>query len=170
MGETNRNVWAPWRMEYIESIAGRDSADCFLCADSRTPENDRRNLVLRRSQHTLTVLNRFPYSSGHLLIAPTAHESQLSALPESVLTEIMLRLRDAQRVLEVALKPQGFNIGMNVGRCAGAGLPDHLHWHVVPRWNGDTNFMPVLGDVKVMPEALERTYDKLLKTAQELGL
>lgn len=170
MGETNRNVWAPWRMEYIESLAERAEQGCFLCACYQAAGDDAKNHVLRRSEKTLVVLNRFPYSSGHLLVAPAAHEGRFEALPEDVLLELMLRLRDAQRMLEVALQPQGFNIGMNLGHCAGAGVPDHLHWHVVPRWGGDTNFMPVLGDVKVIPESLDRTYEKLLAAAQQLGL
>ena len=170
MGETNQNVWTPWRMEYIESLAGRDPNGCFLCEHCRTPQDDARNHVLWRSAKTLVMLNRFPYSSGHLLATPTAHEGRFEALPEDVLLELVLRMRDAKRVLELALKAQGFNVGMNLGRCAGAGLPDHLHWHVVPRWGGDTNFMPILGDVKVIPEALDRTYERLVATARQLGL
>jgi ATP adenylyltransferase len=170
MAEFNRNVWAPWRMEYIESLASADPAGCFLCRQFRTPEDDAKNHVLFRSDRTLVVLNRFPYNSGHLLVAPAAHESQIEALPEDVLLELILRLRDAKRILEVALKAQGFNIGLNLGQCAGAGLRDHLHWHIVPRWEGDTNFMPVVGDVKVIPEALDRTFEKLRAASRQLGL
>ena len=170
MAEFNSNIWAPWRMQYIDSLAGRDEQGCFLCQLGGTPKDDAQNHVLWRSDQTLVLLNRFPYSSGHLLVATAAHEAQLEAVPEDVLLELMLRVRDAKRVLEVALNAQGFNVGLNIGHCAGAGLPEHLHWHVVPRWGGDTNFMPVLGDVRVVPEAIDQTYAKLLATARELGL
>lgn len=170
MAEFNRNIWAPWRMEYIDSLGDRDGEGCFLCRNGRAPEDDEKNHVVWRSPAVLVVLNRFPYTSGHLLVAPTAHVAQLADLPDEVLFEIMRWIRDAQRVLDAALQPQGFNIGMNVGRCAGAGLPDHLHWHIVPRWEGDTNFMPLLGDVRVIPEALERTHRKLRETARRLGV
>jgi ATP adenylyltransferase len=170
MGEANHNVWAPWRMQYIESLAGRDEQGCFLCEHCRTPQDDARNHVVWRSDKTLVVLNRFPYSSGHLLIAPVAHAVQFETLPEDVLLELMQRMQAAKRVLEHALHAQGFNIGLNLSHCAGAGLPDHLHWHVVPRWAGDTNFMAVVGDVKVIPEALDRTYERIRAAAVELGL
>jgi len=170
MGETNRNVWAPWRMQYIESLAERDEQGCFLCRFAQAPQEDARNHVVRRSDKTLVILNRYPYTTGHLLIAPVAHSGELEQLPDDVLLELMLRMRDGKRLLEAALHAQGFNIGMNLNHCAGAGLPEHLHWHVVPRWSGDVNFMPVLGDVRVLPEALDRTYEKLVAAAEELGL
>lgn len=170
MPEANHNVWAPWRMEYIDSLAERDAGGCFLCRALAAPEDDAGNHVLFRGEHTLVLLNKYPYSSGHLLVAPAVHESQFEALPEDMLLELMLRMRDAKRVLEHALHAQGFNIGLNLSHCAGAGLPEHLHWHVVPRWQGDTNFMPVLGDVKVIPESLDRTYEKLRTAAAELSL
>lgn len=169
MAETQRNLWAPWRMEYIAGLADA-SAGCFLCDYRDHPADDARNLVLGRSANTITVLNRFPYSSGHALIAPLAHEGRLENLADEILHELMARTRDVKRVLEIALRAEGFNIGLNLGRCAGAGLPDHLHVHVVPRWNGDTNFMPVVGDVKVMPQALERVREEYLKAAQRLNL
>ena len=156
-------------MEYIESLADRDEKGCFLCAACQTPERDAERYVLRRSPNLLAILNRFPYNSGHLLVAPTAHVGRLEELDQQVLTELMLWIRDAQRVLEIALQPQGFNVGMNIGHCAGAGLPEHLHWHIVPRWAGDTNFMPVIGDVKVIPQELRRTYQKLQGAARQLG-
>ena len=169
MGEFSRNVWAPWRMQYIESLSEHEERGCFLCRLQQTPREGEPNHVLRRNEQLLMLLNRFPYTTGHLLVAPTAHVGQLDELPEEVLCEMTLWLCDAKRVLEIAFQPQGFNIGMNVGRCAGAGLPDHVHWHIVPRWAGDTNFMPLLGDVRVIPEALDKTYDKLLATARQLG-
>jgi ATP adenylyltransferase len=170
MAEFNRDVWAPWRMQYIESLAERDANGCFLCTHFATPQNDCKNHVLWRSEKALVVLNRYPYNSGHVLVAPAQHCGQIEEFPEEVLCELMLRMRDAKRALQHALHAQGFNVGMNLGHCAGAGVPDHLHWHVVPRWAGDTNFMPVVGDVKVIPESLDRTYEKLLESARELGL
>jgi ATP adenylyltransferase len=169
MAEFTRNLWAPWRMQYIETLAGRDPGGCFLCRYCQSPADDQPNHVLWRSDRTLVVLNRFPYSSGHLLVTPTAHQARLEAVSDDVRLEMLQRLCQAQRVLEIALKAQGFNLGMNVGHCAGAGLPDHLHWHVVPRWSGDTNFMAVLDDIKVMPEALDQVYAKLRATAAQLG-
>ncbi len=170
MAEFQRCVWAPWRMEYIEELSTHADQGCFLCRYHQTPADDRQNRVLWRSEKTLVALNRFPYSSGHVLIAPAAHQAQPEDLPEDVLAELMLRLRDVKRILARALDAQGFNIGMNLGRCAGAGLPDHLHWHVVPRWEGDTNFMPVLADVKVVPETLDRICAKFAAARAQLGL
>ncbi|NLG42032.1 MAG: HIT domain-containing protein [Phycisphaerae bacterium] len=170
MAEFNRDVWAPWRMQYIESLSERDAGGCFLCRHVATPQDDGKNHVLWRSPKSLVVLNRYPYNTGHLLVAPTEHRAELEDLSDEVLCEMVWRIRDATRVLQRTMHPQGFNIGMNLGRCAGAGVPDHLHWHIVPRWGGDTNFMPVIADVKVIPEALDRTYEKLLQAARELGL
>jgi ATP adenylyltransferase len=126
--------------------------------------------VVWRSGRTLALLNRFPYTTGHLLLAPTAHCGELEELPDDVLVELTLRIRDAKRVLQKALGAEGFNIGMNLGRCAGAGLPDHVHWHIVPRWGGDTNFMAVTGQVRVIPEALQAVYEKFQAAAAEVGL
>lgn len=170
MAEFESNIWAPWRLEYIEQLSADDDGGCFLCRYRDKPADDAENHVLWRSTATLTVLNRFPYTNGHLLIAPTAHIGQLEDLPDEVLIELTRRVRDAKRVLQQAVRAQGFNIGMNLGRCAGAGLPDHLHWHVVPRWNGDTNFMPVFGDVRVIPQALEQVRERFASAAAELGL
>jgi ATP adenylyltransferase len=170
MADFGKNLWAPWRMEYIEGLQEAGGGACFLCKYRDEPVHDARNLVVHRSATTLLVLNRFPYSSGHLLIAPLVHAAAPEDVPDAVLCDLTLRIRDAKRVLQAALKPDGFNIGLNLGRCAGAGLPDHLHWHVVPRWNGDTNFMPVLGDVKVMPQMLERVRELYLEAAARLGL
>lgn len=143
---------------------------CFLCDCRDARDRDRENLVLWRTPRTLVMLNRYPYSSGHVLIAPAAHLGELSDLSDDVMIELSLRTRDAQRVLREAVNAHGFNIGMNLGRCAGAGLPDHVHCHVVPRWNGDTNFMPVLGDVRVMPQALDSVRDAFLEHASRLGI
>ncbi len=135
--------------------SGTESGGCFLCQYAGEPQRDAENLVLWRSADTLVLLNRYPYTNGHVLIAPTRHIAALEDLPEPVLFELTLRIRDAQRVLREVVSAQGFNIGMNLGRCAGAGVPDHLHWHIVPRWGGDTNFMTVVGETRVIPQTLE---------------
>ncbi len=163
------NLWAPWRMEYIDALdAGGD--DCFLCRYRDTPEHDAEHLVVYRRARTMVVMNRFPYTGGHLLVAPTAHVATLHELSETELTELMTTARDCQRLLERAVKAEGYNVGFNIGHCAGAGLPGHIHMHVVPRWEGDTNFMTVLGDVRVIPQALEALYRRLREAAGELGL
>lgn len=170
MSEFSRNLWAPWRMQYIDSLAEQADGGCFLCHYRDLSGRQAEHHVLWRTERTLGVLNRFPYSLGHVLVAPCAHVGGLEDLPNEALLELMLKIRDSQRILAVALAAQGFNIGLNLGRCAGAGLPDHLHWHVVPRWSGDTNFMPVLGDVKIMPQALEEVRAKFRAAAEKLGL
>jgi ATP adenylyltransferase len=170
MAEFNRDVWAPWRMQYLETLAEREANGCFLCHHFSTPQDDRMNHVLWRSPTALVVLNLYPYNSGHMLVAPGEHRGQIEELSDEVLCELVRLTRDAKRVLQHTLHAHGFNIGMNLGHCAGAGVPDHIHWHIVPRWAGDTNFMPVIGDVKIIPEWLDRTYEKLLQSARELGL
>lgn len=157
-------------MDYIASLGPGGVEGCFLCKLIQDAGEDEKNHVLWRSPQTVVLLNLFPYTSGHVLIAPTLHVGQPEDLPDATLLELMQRARDAKRVLEAALAAQGFNIGMNLGRCAGAGLPDHLHLHVVPRWSGDTNFMPVLGDVKVIPQSLDEVQRLFLAKAAELKL
>jgi ATP adenylyltransferase len=170
MSDFQKNLWAPWRMEYIAGLGPGGDDGCFLCQVIGTPQEDEQNNVLWRSARTLVLLNLFPYSSGHVLVTPTAHLAEPEDLSDEVLLELMQRTRDAKRVLQAALAAQGFNIGINLGRCAGAGLPGHLHVHVVPRWNGDINFMAVLGDVKVMPQSLAEVRHLFLTKAAELGL
>jgi ATP adenylyltransferase len=170
MAEFQDNLWAPWRMEYIAGLTESEPEGCFLCRYFATPAADRENHVLWRTARTLVLLNRYPYTSGHLLVAPATHVPMLDQLSDEMLIELTVRLRDAARVLTEAMRPQGLNIGMNLGRCAGAGLPDHLHWHIVPRWSGDTNFMPVIGDVRVIPESIAQTADRFRAAAAKLGL
>lgn len=171
MSEFECNLWAPWRMEYLQSLGQPTGGeDCFLCRYAATPERDEQNHVLWRSPHTLVLLNRFPYTNGHLLIAPVLHRGSLQELPAEVLCELMLRIRDAMAVLRRVVGAQGFNVGMNLGRCAGAGLPDHVHWHIVPRWEGDTNFVAVVGSVRIIPQELQETSRAFRQAARELGL
>lgn len=171
MGETNHNLWAPWRMEYIAGLHNDGTDDgCFLCTYWAEPARDGERYVIWRRGGCMVVLNRYPYTNGHLLIAPGQHTADLGDLTTENLTEMMALTRDAQRLLGEVNRAEGFNVGMNFGRCAGAGVPDHLHLHVVPRWNGDTNFMSVLGDARVVPQSLDALYARLADAAPRLGL
>ena len=152
-----RHLWAPWRLTYI---TGPKTEGCVFC-QAIALGDDRTVLVLHRSSHGFLILNRFPYNTGHLMVVPYRHVARLEGLSSEEAEALMALTDFAVRLLEHVMVPQGFNIGMNLGRSAGAGIDDHLHMHVVPRWVGDTNYMPVLGDVKVMPEHLEQTYDRL---------
>lgn len=146
-------------MSYVSGAAGRQEG-CFLCA-AGAADNDRAALVLCRRPRAFLLLNAFPYTPGHLMVALARHTGPLEEATLEELTEIMALVQSAIRALNTVYRPDGFNVGVNQGRVAGAGVEEHLHIHVVPRWNGDTNFMPVLGDVRVLPEALETTYDRL---------
>lgn len=172
MAEQNRNLWAPWRLEYIHSLHDEETEPkgCFLCQYAQHPEADARQYVIWRQKYCFTLFNRFPYSNGHLLIAPYAHVATLDQLEEPALTELICQVRDAQRLLQATTSAQGYNMGMNLGRCAGAGLPDHLHLHIVPRWEGDTNFMPVIGDTRVIPQSIEALMNLMREAAPKLGL
>jgi ATP adenylyltransferase len=155
-------LWAPWRMEYIESAKDEpsDDAECFLCAKPDEGD-DERALILARAHAAYVVLNAYPYNPGHVMVAPFRHVGELETLTDEELMDSSHLLQATVRVLKEAMAPHGFNAGLNLGRVAGAGVPGHLHWHVVPRWSGDTNFMPVLGEVRVLPESLVQTYAKL---------
>ena len=177
----NKNLWAPWRIEYLKSLDPNQSekeqqADggkgegCFLCRYWKAPEEDQANLVLWRTRLCLAVFNRFPYTAGHLLIAPAKHVGDLHSLDQDDLLEMMLLTRDAQTALTEIIRPHGFNIGININRCAGAGLPDHVHLHLVPRWKGDTNFMAVTGNVRLVSQALEELYKEMTEISQRLHL
>lgn len=169
MAEFQENLWAPWRMAYINDLSAGPRA-CFLCEYREQSASDAQNHVLWRGARTLTLLNRYPYTNGHLLIAPLEHGGDLSSVPDDVMSELASRLRDMQRVLRACLNADGFNIGMNLGRCAGAGLPDHVHFHVVPRWNGDTNFMSVLGNSRIIPQSLDATYAAIRDAMAQSGV
>lgn len=151
-------IWAPWRMEYIER--SDDQKGCIFCKLPKE-ENDRDNLILFRGERSFVIMNKFPYAAGHLMVAPNIHTSDLNDLSDKELTDISINVRRCINVLKKAMNPHGFNVGVNLGRSAGAGIIDHIHYHIVPRWNGDSNFMPVIGDVRVVSEGLEKTYDKL---------
>jgi ATP adenylyltransferase len=162
------NLWAPWRIKYIQSLSR--SSECFICHDLQNPQDDDANLVLWRTKHCIVILNRFPYNNGHILIAPNRHIAGLDEANDGELLEMFKLVREGQKALSAAIKPQGFNVGLNFGRCGGAGLPGHLHIHIVPRWEGDTNFMNVCGDTKVISQSLIELQDLLKQTSKELNL
>lgn len=151
-------LWAPWRMSYIEDDTKKEG--CIFC-DKLKGADGRSTLVLAQTAHSVVMLNKYPYNNGHLLLAPKRHASQLSSLLVEEYADLSQALRGSVDILLRVLKPGGINVGMNLGRCAGAGVEDHLHWHVVPRWEGDTSFMPVVGEVRVMPQHLMESYDRL---------
>ncbi|SIO11954.1 ATP adenylyltransferase [Singulisphaera sp. GP187] len=157
-------LWAPWRAQYIREASASTEVDtdpgCFLCRGISS-RDDRENLLVWRGAHSVVVLNRFPYNNGHLLVAPLVHRGTLGELSGPDLTEPIETVRTMISILDRMLRPHGYNVGLNQGKSAGAGLPGHLHWHVVPRWDGDTNFMPVLGHAKVIVESLLEFYDRL---------
>ncbi len=155
-------------MKYIQGL--NESKDCFICHNLKNPQSDDENLVLWRSTHCIVVLNRFPYNNGHLLIAPARHIADLDQATDEELLELVKLTRQSQKVLSLALKPHGFNVGMNFGRCAGAGLPDHLHIHIVPRWDGDTNFMDVCSGTDVISQSLTELLELLKQTSKEHNL
>jgi ATP adenylyltransferase len=157
-------LWAPWRMAYIEVPQAQG---CIFCTKPAQGE-DREQLILYRGEHCFVLMNLFPYNNGHLMVAPWRHTADLVGLSLEEQVELMSLTRHCVRVLDEAFHPDGYNVGMNLGRVAGAGVADHLHVHVVPRWNGDTNFMPIIAETKVLPDALHGTYDKLAAVMESI--
>ena len=153
-------LWAPWRIDYILRKSPEKEAGCLFCR-LHAETDDRKNLILARSEHSYVVLNRFPYSSCHLLVLPAAHFADFNQLEGEVYFDLMLLLKKATAVLQEALKPGGINVGLNMGAAAGAGIAEHLHFHIVPRWDGDHNFMPVVANTMVMPQHLDSAYEML---------
>ena len=154
-----RQLWAPWRMSYVTG-ASPSPRGCVFCAALQGTD-DRRALVLQRGRQAFLILNAFPYASAHLMAVTNRHVGRLEEAAADELAEAMTLVQRAVEALRREYRPDGFNVGINQGRVAGAGIDDHLHVHVVPRWNGDTNFLPVMADVKVLPETLETTYDRV---------
>jgi ATP adenylyltransferase len=161
-------LFAPWRLPYIKSL-GKDEG-CFLCdaAAATTAEKKRELMVLWGTDHSIVMINRFPYANGHLLIAPRAHKCDLEELSDAEQLDLSVQTIAAVRLLKRAVSAQGFNIGINLGKVAGAGLPGHVHQHVVPRWGGDTNFMSVVGETRVVPQALSQLYEELIGVVSEI--
>lgn len=158
-------LWAPWRMEYIRAPK---TGECFICeAVAADPSRDREVLVLHRGELACVILNKYPYNNGHLMVAPARHEGEFGKLTGEELSEIMRLAQTSERIIRNEMRPDAFNIGLNLGRAAGCGLADHLHLHVVPRWTGDTNFMPVFADCHVIPQALEELWDLLRPRFEE---
>lgn len=166
-------LWAPWRLGYIKGetetpaqpaadldwLPGADQT-CFICR-SAAERTDRENLIVHRGKLAVTVLNRYPYNNGHLLVAPMAHKARLDLLSDAEHLELMRTVASMASLIERLMNAEGFNIGLNLGRVAGAGLPGHLHWHIVPRWNGDVNFMPSIAGVKSIPQSLDALWELL---------
>lgn len=152
-----KQLWAPWRLEYIQ---GEKSGACFLCAAAAGADDDGA-LVVHRARHSFVILNRFPYNAGHAMVVPVAHRARIADLEDEAALDLLRLVDRTIDVMDAVFHAEGYNVGMNLGRAAGAGVEDHVHIHVVPRWAGDTNFMPVLGDVKVMPEHLQTTRQRL---------
>lgn len=154
-------LWSPWRFRYVSEGARRN--DCPFCEMVRQdPAHDKEQYILRRARLNFAFLNLYPYTTGHILVAPYVHAANLSALDDDVLKEMMVLARQAETALEAAYHAEGYNLGMNLGKCAGAGVADHLHLHCLPRWGGDTNFMSTVAETRVLPEDLPTTYDKLV--------
>jgi ATP adenylyltransferase len=182
LGMTMDTLWAPWRLGYVQGHErgpaaveveptrwrGGAARDCFLCrAAAAEPAHDRSLGVVERTATSLVITNRFPYSNGHLLVAPLDHQATLADLGPEQLLDLQTRLVKWCGVMERSMQPHGFNIGLNVGHVAGAGVPGHLHWHVVPRWPGDVNFMPTLAGVRVLPQSLDALWEQLVTAARE---
>lgn len=150
-------LWAPWRMEYILS---KKEPECLFCSKFRE-NKDRDSLILYRSTHNFVMMNKYPYNNGHIMVVPYIHTSTIDSLPDEVLLDFMKVTQHALKCMKTAFNPEGFNVGINIGTVAGAGMEDHVHLHMVPRWAGDTSFMTVLGEIRVIPEHIMETYDKL---------
>ncbi len=160
-------LWAPWRMKYIESASGGEGEACFLCENPRM-EDSEANLILRRGKLCFVIMNLYPYNNGHLMIAPYRHIGDYLEMSREELSETNDLTRLCVQALEATMHPHGYNIGMNLGRVAGAGVEDHIHLHIVPRWNGDTNFMPVIAETKVVSESLHEGWRRLRKAFENL--
>lgn len=158
MNGQNRPLWAPWRVEFVY---GEKESGCFFCGKKECTDSREEELIVKRLEHCFVMLNRYPYNAGHLLITPYEHCADLSQLSPETRHELIDTCASARDLLQKLMKPDGYNVGFNLGTAAGAGVAEHLHLHVVPRWFSDTNFMPVLGDVRCVPEALVNTADLL---------
>ena len=161
-----KNLWTPWRMSYI--LENEGTAECIFDA-SPEKDHDREQLILLRTEHTVTLLNRYPYANGHILVAPTRHVAGLTDLERAESSPLMDMVKTATAILQTHLRPDGFNIGLNIGEVAGAGIADHLHFHIIPRWSGDHNFMTPMAEVRTIPEHIDQTFAKLLPDFQSLA-
>jgi ATP adenylyltransferase len=156
----SERIWAPWRLEYVKDASKDVEQGCIFCVKPAEGD-DEANLIVHRGERCFVILNLFPYTNGHLMVAPYEHLGSITELPAETIAELMELAQRAMRGLENSYAPHGYNVGFNQGRVAGAGVEHHIHMHVVPRWGGDTNFMPVLADTRVMPQSLEQSYETL---------
>jgi ATP adenylyltransferase len=156
----NFRIWAPWRLAYVKDAAKDNEEECIFCAKPAA-DADGENLIVHRGESCFVILNLFPYTNGHLMVAPYEHLGRIQDLPAATVAEMMGLAQQAMSRLEEVYEPHGYNVGFNQGRVAGAGVEHHIHMHVVPRWGGDTNFMPVIADTRVMPQTLEQSYAAL---------
>jgi len=155
-----KRLWAPWRMEYI--LDDEKHGSCLFCDISKGNRNkDKKNLILYRGKYCFIVLNRYPYNSGHMMVVPYFHTPTFEGLSDEMLFEFIKTIDKSVGILKKVLKPDGFNMGLNFGKVAGAGMEQHMHFHIVPRWTGDTDSMPIISETRVMPEHLKKTYNKL---------
>lgn len=178
----HKNLWAPWRIQYVQGLgqeplaagknktAAGEKTGCFICHNLKHPQDNDENLVLWRTEKSIVILNRYPYNNGHLLIAPTRHIPDFGDASDEEMLEMIKLIRESQKALSLAIKPHGFNVGMNFGRCAGAGLPGHLHIHMVPRWDGDTSFMAVCSGTDVISQSLTELFELLKQISKEQNL
>jgi ATP adenylyltransferase len=156
----SQRIWAPWRLPYVKDASKDSEEECIFCAKP-AEDDDEANLIVHRGERCFVILNLYPYTNGHLMVAPFEHLGSIQTLPGETVAEMMSLSQRAIEVLDATYQPHGFNVGFNQGRVAGAGVEHHIHMHVVPRWGGDTNFMPVLADTRVMPQTLEQSYAAL---------
>ncbi|MBY0229996.1 MAG: HIT domain-containing protein [Gemmataceae bacterium] len=161
-------LWAPWRLNFV-AASKEPMSSCFLCRSAETGADARGHWLARRTARSCVVLNRFPYNNGHLLVAPLAHKATLDELTAEELADGMEEVRFMIRCLDAIMKPDGYNVGLNLGKAAGAGLPGHLHWHIVPRWHGDTNYMTTCADDRVIVQSLEAFYELLVAEIAKQG-
>jgi len=161
-----QKLWAPWRMKYIDQVTAAGETGCIFCAKPED-HDDEKNFILHRGKTCFVIMNIYPYNNGHVMVVPYLHTSSFKDLDAETRLEIMDIIDMFIEAIKSVMRPDGFNIGMNLGRTAGAGIDDHLHMHIVPRWNGDTNFMPVIGCAKIISESLEDTYAKLKKALEQ---
>ena len=161
-----KQLWAPWRFEYLANANDSDQ-ECIFCTIQKE-SYDKKNLIVFHSKYSFVILNKFPYNTGHLMVVPYKHESDLTLFSDEILLDIQHTLQKSIIAVRNSMHPHGMNIGINIGRTAGAGIDQHLHYHLVPRWNGDTNFMPILTDTKVVSESLENSWKKLKQQFKKL--
>ncbi|MBS1272038.1 MAG: AP-4-A phosphorylase [Candidatus Marinimicrobia bacterium] len=165
MDDSRETLWAPWRIEYVLQ---EEPDECIFCTKSSSEINDREALVLSRGKHSFVIMNLYPYNNAHLMVSPYQHTADISDIADETHLEMVHFIEEWIEVLTASMNPEGFNIGANFGKVAGAGVEDHYHMHIVPRWSGDTNFMPVLGHTKVLVEGLEETWERLTEKYTEM--